>query len=74
MKGLVAGLVFLAVSVSGASAAEELPAWAFPVSPPGGQAQKDDGSLIRVPDSAIGMTRTEVAGREKVPDQIVPRE
>lgn len=68
MKRFVTVLAFAALPFPGAFAAEDPPAWAFPVSPPGAQAPKDDGTLFRVPDSSIAMTRTQMAGRETVPD------
>ncbi len=69
MNRLLAILVTAAMPLTGALAAEDIPAWAYPVNPPGAAAaQKDDGTLIRVPDSSIAMTRTQMAGRESVPD------
>jgi cytochrome c553 len=68
MNRLLASLAFAAMPLSGTIAAEDFPSWAYPVNPPGAVAQKDDGALIRVPDSAIAMTRTQIAGREAVPD------
>lgn len=50
---------------------DEFPAWAYPVNPPalpGAQASRDDGTLFRVPDSDVALTRTQIAGRDTVPD------
>jgi cytochrome c553 len=51
--------------------ADEFPAWAYPVNPPaatGATAPKDDGTLFHVPDSDVALTRTQIAGRDTVPD------
>jgi cytochrome c553 len=50
---------------------EDFPSWAYPVNPPaapGARAPADDGALIRVPDSDVTMTKTQIAGRQTVPD------
>ena len=52
---------------AGASAAE-MPTWAYPLNPPGAQPPKDDGSTKHVPGSTVALTRTQIAGRDGVPD------
>ena len=52
---------------------EEFPSWAYPVDPPprpGPQPikPKDDGTQLHVPDSDVALTRTEIEGRDTVPD------
>jgi cytochrome c553 len=50
---------------------EEFPSWAFPVSAPaapGARALKDDGTLFHVPDSDVALTRTQIEGRDALPD------
>src|SRR5262249_51213839 len=56
---------------------DEFPSWAFPTNPParpGGppgpaaQPPKDDGKLLHVPVSEVALTRTQIEGRETVPD------
>ena len=50
---------------------DEFPSWAYPVNPPsapGAQAPKDDGTLLHVPDSDVALTRTQIEGRDTVPD------
>jgi cytochrome c553 len=70
MKPMIAALVLCAAPIALAYAAEDdAPSWAFPVNTPGQPpAPKDDGALFHVPDSAIAMTRTQMAGRDTVPD------
>jgi cytochrome c553 len=50
---------------------DEFPAWAYPVDPPAApsaQASKDDSTLLHVPDSDVALTRTQIEGRDTVPD------
>jgi cytochrome c553 len=52
---------------------EDFPSWAYPVTPPprpGPQAAKpkDDGKQFHVPESDVALTRTEIEGRDTVPD------
>jgi len=52
---------------------DEFPTWAFPTNPPpppGARPQlpKDDGTLLHVPDSDVALTRTQIEGRDTVPD------
>ena len=50
---------------------DDFPSWAYPVTPPpqpGTQPPRDDGTLFHVPDSEVAMTRTQIQGRETVPD------
>jgi cytochrome c553 len=50
---------------------DEFPSWAFPVNAPGApgaQALKDDGTLFHVPDSDVALTRTQIEGRNALPD------
>jgi len=46
----------LACMQTPARAAEDPPAWAYPVNPPDFKPSPDDGSLRRVPDSSLGLT------------------
>lgn len=51
--------------------AAELPTWAYPLNPPapaGAQPPKDDGAPKHVPNSTVALTRTQIAGRDGVPD------
>ena len=50
---------------------DDFPSWAYPVSPPaapGAQAPKDDGTLLHVPDTDVALTRSQIDGRDAVPD------
>ena len=50
---------------------DDFPAWAYPVSPlaaPSAQALKDDGTLLHVPDTDVALTRSQIDGRDAVPD------
>lgn len=44
------------------------PAWAYPVNPPNFQRAPDDGTTRRVPDSAVGLTLTQVRDLFTAPD------
>jgi cytochrome c553 len=44
-----------------------IPGWAYPVAP-GVPAPKDDGTVFHVPNSTIGMTRTQATNPADVPD------
>jgi cytochrome c553 len=51
--------------------AAELPNWAYPLNPPapaGAAPAQDDGSPHHVPGSTVALTRTQIAGRDGVPD------
>jgi cytochrome c553 len=57
--------------------ADEFPTWAYPVDPPaafaapgapGAQTPRDDGALFHVPDSDVALTRTQIEGRDALPD------
>lgn len=51
--------------------AAEMPNWAYPLNPPaaaGAPAPKDDGAPKNVPNSTVALTRTQIAGRDGVPD------
>ncbi len=52
----VAALASAAISTAG-----ELPGWAYPVNPPGGPPAPDDGKTKLVPDSAVALTRAQIA-------------
>lgn len=43
-----------------AASAANLPAWAYPVNPPAGHPDADDGHTIHVPDSTVTFTRTQI--------------
>jgi len=43
-----------------AAGANEHPAWAYPVNPPGLTAKADDGRTLHVPDSGVGFTRSQI--------------
>ena len=66
-------LAVLALIVAGAAlpapalGAEEPPAWAYPVNPPGLKPSPDDGTLRRVPGSAAAFTLTQVRDRHFSP-------
>jgi cytochrome c553 len=71
MKRFAAVLALSFAPLAMAYAADEFPSWAFPVNrpeAPGAAAPKDEGALLHVPDSNVAMTRTEIAGRDAVPD------
>ena len=42
-------------------AATPIPAWAYPVNPPGPPPAPDDGTLLHVPDSDVALTRTQIS-------------
>jgi len=78
-KFVIAGLVVLCAIPPAIpylmATADEFPSWAYPVNlqpPPGApnaqQRPKDDGALLHVPDSEVALTRTQLEGRETVPD------
>jgi cytochrome c553 len=75
-KLVVAGLAVLCLAPLALpvvfATADEFPSWAYPVNPPaapGAQApKKDDGTLFHVPDSEVALTRTQIEGRDTVPD------
>jgi cytochrome c553 len=56
------------VAMAAVAYAADLPSWAYPLNPPGAQAAKDDGSPKHVPNSTVALTRTQIAGRDGVPD------
>jgi cytochrome c553 len=70
----IAGIVTLCLSSAAVVSmvhAAELPAWAYPLNPPpapGAQPPKDDGTPQHVPGSTVALTRTQIAGRNGVPD------
>jgi cytochrome c553 len=68
MKTMLAGAALLVAGVASASAAESAPPWAYPLNPPNAQPAKDDGSVKHVPNSSVGMTRTQIGARGTVPD------
>ena len=49
-------------------AAEDSPAWAYPVNPPDFKLSPDDGSIRRVPDSTAGYTLSQARDRFLAPD------
>ena len=51
-----------------AMAAEDSPAWAYPVNPPDFKPSPDDGSIRRVPDSTAGYTLSQARDRFLAPD------
>jgi cytochrome c553 len=51
-----------------AMAAEDSPAWAYPVNPPDFKPVPDDGSIRRVPDSTAGFTLSQVRDLFLAPD------
>src|SRR6266550_7971102 len=74
-KLMLAGLAVLCVAPMALpvvlATTDEFPAWAYPVDPPaapGAQAPKDDGTLFHVPDSDVALPRTQIEGRDTVPD------
>jgi cytochrome c553 len=59
------------VALAAAAYAAEMPTWAYPLNPPaaaGASQPKDDGSAKHVPGSTVALTRTQIAGRDGVPD------
>ena len=62
MRKFARSTVLLALAASAAiSAAADLPAWAYPVNPPGGAAANDDGQIKQVPDSPRHFVRKELS-------------
>jgi cytochrome c553 len=71
MQTAVAALALaLGCAVAGAAMADDAgpPGWAYPVNPPGLQPAPDDGSVLHVPGSAAGFTRTQIRDLFNVPD------
>jgi len=58
----------IAVSTPVSSADSPLPAWAYPVNPPGLQPAPDDGKARRVPGSTAAFTLTQIRDLFKAPD------
>ena len=58
----------LACMPTAAGAAEDSPAWAYPVNPPDFKPIPDDGSIRRVPDSTLGLTLSQVRDPFFAPD------
>ena len=58
----------VAAATSLPASAADLPAWAYPVNPPGLQPPVDDGTRHRVPNSDQGFTWTQLRDLFKVPD------
>jgi cytochrome c553 len=59
------------VAMAAMANAAELPTWAYPLNPPapaGAPPPKDDGAPKHVPNSTVALTRTQIAGRDGVPD------
>lgn len=65
---LALGLVSILVTGMPAYSAEEPPAWAYPVNPPGFKPEPDDGVIRRVPGSAAGYSLTQLRDRFISPD------
>lgn len=61
-------LASVASAASTAAAAEAVPAWAYPVNPPGFKPAADDGTPRRVPDSELRYTLSQVRDRFLAPD------
>jgi cytochrome c553 len=73
MKTIAAILTVGASSLAMAAFAyaAEMPGWAYPLNPPaaaGAAPAKDDGAPKHVPGSTVALTRTQIAGRDGVPD------
>jgi cytochrome c553 len=70
MKTARRALLCAALIAAGAPspAADLLPAWAYPVNPPGTQAVADDGVPRRVPNSTGAFTLTQIRDLYQVPD------
>jgi len=64
---LTYALLAIAASVS-AGADDSLPAWAYPVNPPGLKPAPDDGSMKRVPNSDAAFTMTQIRDLFSPPD------
>lgn len=58
----------LVCMVTATKAAEDVPAWAYPVNPPDFKAMPDDGSMRRVPDSSLGFTLSQARDPFFAPD------
>lgn len=70
-RNLQACLILLAAStviVAGPCAAIELPAWAYPITPPDFKPAPDDGTIKRVPDSTAGYTLSQLRDLFAAPD------
>src|SRR6266550_2265253 len=74
-KLMLAGLAVLCVAPMALpvvlATTDEFPAWAYPVDPPaapGAQTPRDDGTLFHVPDSDVALTRSQIEGRDALPD------
>ncbi len=62
-------IVLIIASAVAAQAAETAPTWAYPVNPANDPPPPDDGALLHVPGSTIGLTRTRIAAiAGEVPD------
>ena len=65
---VLACVVLAVVDGVRANAADALPAWAYPVNPPGINPAPDDGALKRVPNSAAAYTLTQIRDLFSPPD------
>ncbi|MBV9118647.1 MAG: hypothetical protein JOY63_14930, partial [Acetobacteraceae bacterium] len=72
MRHLIAAVLlavaFATVKSSAGVNADEPPAWAYPVNPPGAQPPRDDGSPRHLPGSPAAFTKTELSNLFGVPD------
>jgi cytochrome c553 len=74
MVGVFLGVTLLTVASANAAppqqnkVATDPPAWAYPISPPVAQPDKDDGILHRVPGSGKALTLTQVTDWFNIPD------
>src|SRR5262245_13603845 len=71
MKSSNTFLLVLALGVAPslpALGAEDAPAWAYPINPPGIKPPPDDGVPRRVPNSAAAFTLTQIRDRNFSPD------
>jgi cytochrome c553 len=62
------GLASILATGMPAYSAEDPPAWAYPVNPPGFKPSPDDGTIRRVPGSTAGYTLTQLRDRFISPD------